>query len=270
MKNNDKVMTKAPHGTQEWAAHNINIQHGCENNCKYCYAKSFAIRFGRSTPDTWATTEFQNDKIEKEYRKRDGKIMFPTSHDITDNNINEYISVLKKLLVSGNDVLIVSKPHLSCIKRICEECSEYKKQILFRFTIGSTSNRVLKYWEPEAPTFNERLNSLKWAHTKGYQTSVSVEPMLDTNMDELIKALRPYVTDSIWLGRVNNIKAALTLNCPKDTDAKKKAEELLEQQNDQWINLLYRKYHKDKIIKWKDSIKKVVGIERPTEKGMDI
>ena len=31
---------RAPHGTQEWAASNVNIQDGCEHDCRYCYAKS--------------------------------------------------------------------------------------------------------------------------------------------------------------------------------------------------------------------------------------
>jgi hypothetical protein len=33
---------------------------------------------------------------------------------------------------------------------------------------------------------------------------------------------------------------------------------------------LYARHRDDTVIKWKDSIKKVVGIERPTEKGLDV
>ncbi len=41
--------TKPPTGTQEWAASNVNIQDGCEHDCRYCYAKTMAIRFKRAT-----------------------------------------------------------------------------------------------------------------------------------------------------------------------------------------------------------------------------
>jgi len=36
------------------------------------------------------------------------------------------------------------------------------------------------------------------------------------------------------------------------------------------VKALYQKYEGNLKIKWKDSIKKVVGLERPTEKGLDV
>ncbi|MEI6167411.1 MAG: hypothetical protein WCS52_09470, partial [bacterium] len=182
----------------------------------------------------------------------------------------EYLVVLKKLLAAGNDVLIVSKPVLSCIKTLCKELEPYKSQMLFRFTIGSMDDDVLKYWENKAPKFEERLASLKWAHSQGYQTSVSSEPMLDLKIDRVIQATRPYVTDSIWLGRVNGLRAAISLNCPGDVDAKNRANELLAEQTDDYLRELYGRYKDDPIIKFKDSIKEVVGLDRPAERGLDI
>lgn len=261
---------KLPYGTKEWASHNVNIQQGCEHNCKYCYAKSMAIRFKRSTAKNWTTTKLRDNELSRYYTKKNGTVMYPTTHDITPRNVDAYISVLQKLLCAGNNVLVVSKPHLSCVKKICSICADYKHRILFRFTIGSTDNSILQYWEPDAPGFQERLSALQWAHAQGYKTSVSVEPMLDTNMDNLISAVKPYVTDAIWLGRVNQIKSALAQNCPKDIEAKLKADDLLKQQSDEWLIELYEKYRKDKLIKWKDSIKKVAGIHRPIKSGLDI
>ena len=266
----ERKSVKLPSGTKEWAAHNVNIQQGCEHNCKYCYAKSMAIRFKRSTAENWTTTKLRNNEISRYYIKKNGTIMYPTTHDITPRNVDAYIAVLQKLLFAGNNVLVVSKPHLSCVKKICNLCTDYKHRILFRFTVGSTDNNILQYWEPGAPGFQERLSSLQWAHAQGYKTSVSAEPMLDTNMDNLISVVKPYVTDAIWLGRVNQIKSALAQNCPDDTEAKLKADELLKQQSDEWIIELYEKYRKNKMIKWKDSIKKVVGIHRPVKSGLDI
>lgn len=259
-----------PHGTQEWAVHNVNIQLGCQHDCKYCYAKCMAIRFKRSTSPNWKKGQILIEKIDSAYHKKNGRIMFPTTHDITPSNIMECITVLKKILEADNDVLIVSKPHFPCVNIMCEELFPYRKQILFRFTIGSTNNSILEYWEPYAPAFGERLESLKLAFYSNFSTSVSVEPILDDDVDSLIGCLRSYVTDAIWLGRMNQVGAAISINCPKDINAQKRAKELLDLQNDNWIRKLYNRYKKDQKVKWKDSIKKVIGLERPLAYGLDI
>ena len=41
-------------------------------------------------------------------------------------------------------------------------------------------------------------------------------------------------------------------------------------QTDPWVMALYDTNKADPIIKFKDSIKQVVGLNRPTEKGLDI
>lgn len=196
--------------------------------------------------------------------------MFPSTHDITPANLKHYAKVLYKLVAAGNTVLIVSKPHLFCIQYICDNFKDYKKQLMFRFTIGSTNNKTLKFWEPKAPSFIERLMALRYAYKQGFKTSVSVEPMLDTNMEALVRAVKPYVTETIWLGRVNNIRLALSLNVPNNKEAIKKGDDLLKAQSDAWVMQLYKHFRKDRKISWKDSIKKVVGLKRPTKKGLDV
>jgi len=196
--------------------------------------------------------------------------MFPTSHDIDPTNLDACLTVLRAMLGAGNDVLIVSKPHLICIRRLCGELGAYKSQITFRFTIGSASDRVLKAWEPNAPSFSERIASLKLAFNSGFQTSVSCEPMLDGNIHEVISKVTPYVTDSIWLGIANRLRGQIAINCPDDEKVMAMANDLIGLMSDEFIHSLYARYKSDSTIKWKDSIKKVVGIERPIEKGLDI
>ena len=84
----------------------------------------------------------------------------------------------------------MSKPHLDCIQAICQQFGDYREKILFRFTIGACDDTVLSFWEPGAPTYAERMASLQYAYEQGFQTSVSVEPMLDSaNIDQLIAEL---------------------------------------------------------------------------------
>jgi hypothetical protein len=46
------------------------------------------------------------------------------------------------------------------------------KNIMFRFTIGSADNQTLKFWDQYAPSFDERMESLIYAHKAGFQTSI--------------------------------------------------------------------------------------------------
>lgn len=261
---------RKPHGTQEWAASNVNIQDGCEHNCKYCYAKTMAIRFKRATAASWGKPRLRQHDLDRTFTKRAGRIMFPTAHDITTRNLDECLTVLKRMLIAGNDLLIVSKPWLACITRLCDELVPYRSRIVFRFSIGSTDDDVLSYWEPGAPSFEERLASLRTAYLNDFQTSVSGEPMLDGNPDGLIAVVRPYVTDSIWLGKINRLRNILPLNCPREPEAVRRGEMLMASQSDKSIRALYTRYCHDPKIKWKDSIKAVVGIVRPTVAGLDL
>ncbi len=193
-------------GTKEWADSNVNCYYGCSNNCKYCYAKKMAIRFKRKTENSWRIMESNQKAINKGYSKRKGRIMFPTSHDITPESLNGCLIVLKKLLNANNEVLITTKPNLSCVKIICNNFYKKKHLIQFRFTITSYNNDLLTFWEPKAPLFEERLESLKHAFKTGYKTSISIEPFLDNNPFLLVDKLIPYITESIWIGKMNYIR----------------------------------------------------------------
>lgn len=199
-------MAKITSGTKEWATSNVNIADGCEHDCIYCYAKKMAIRFGRKTKDSWKEMKIREKDVKKGYSKRKGRVMFPSSHDITPSIFLESLAVLKKLLQSGNEVLIVTKPHYKVIKMLCHELEAYKKQILFRFTITSYNNELLEEYEPNAPFYGERYMALGYAYFQGFRTSVSIEPFLDKYPEHLIITIHQFVTDTIWLGKLNYMK----------------------------------------------------------------
>jgi DNA repair photolyase len=198
---------KITSGTKEWADYNVNCIRGCNNNCRYCYAKIMAKRFGRSTDNTWKNMEVKEDMVCKSFKKRPGRVMFPSTHDIFD--ISPFkeacFTVLRKLLESENDILITTKPRFGIIQDIDLQFGHYKDQMQFRFTITSDNDRRLKFWEPNAPRFKERLASLKYAFRKRFKTSVSIEPFLDYDPTKLVEKIAPFTTESIWIGRMNYI-----------------------------------------------------------------
>ncbi len=194
---------KLPFGTKEFAESNVNPMRGCELNCVYCYAKIFALRFERlDTPEEWKDMQPNMKVINANYRKRQGRIMFPSSHNITSNNFKYCIIVLKKLLKSGNEVLLVSKPDIRCTLELLKILQPYKSQVEFRFTITSNNQERLKFWEPNAPSLDDRLNALFLTYHQGYLTSVNIEPSLDKNPITLIKKVAPFASE-IWYGIMN-------------------------------------------------------------------
>jgi len=257
-------------GTYEWAVENANFISGCFHNCKYCYSKEMAIRFKRKTPLNWEQEEININQLNKKVKKVNGLIMFPSSHDITPINLSLSIAFLQKLLNSGNNVLVVTKPHFEVIEKICEIFSNYKEQVLFRFTIGSNNSETLKFWEPNAPSFEERKKCLIYAFTNGFSTSISCEPMLDDKIEELVLELESFVTDFIWLGKANFLLRRLKMNGIEDNESINKANELNSMQSDNNIKFLYTKLVNNSKIKWKESIKKIVKIEISTIKGLDL
>ncbi len=262
-------MNKPVFGTAEWAVANANYLNGCSNDCKYCYSKDMAIRFKRKTPETWKDEDVNWAAYNKTVRGKGGYIMFPSTHDITPAHLDLAIDFLGRMLRNGNSVLIVSKPSFECIKRICDTYAKFKDKILFRFTIGSVSSDVLRFWEPNAPDYQERKKSLVYAFNNGYKTSISCEPMLDNNVKAIIDDLSEYVTDAIWLGKMNFVIRRLKTNGLNNEITLEAANQILLWQSDDEIKKLYEKFKDNPKIKWKESIKKVVGLAVSTKKGED-
>ncbi|MFW6101390.1 MAG: hypothetical protein ACOC90_08380 [Bacteroidota bacterium] len=194
-------------------------------------------------------------------------MMFPSSHDITPGNLDACGRVIGNLLASGNDLLIVSKPRVDCIKRICRDFEAFRDNIMFRFTIGAMDNNILKFWEPNAPSYEERHESLRLAFFSNFQTSVSIEPVLDPGtVIELVEDLTPFVTNAIWIGTMNHIQKNISNADPETAEALKS---MRAQQTEKEVWRIYNHLKNMDKIKWKESIKKIVGIKLPNKKGLD-
>lgn len=252
---------------QDWADKTINVYKGCSNDCRYCYAREEAVRFNRVKKEDWAIETLNPAILKKGWRLSKKNLMFPSTHDITPGTYDGCETVLKKLLEAGNTVLVVSKPRPDLIERLCDALEAYKKQILFRFTISAQDNDLLVFWEPNAPSYEDRKKALKIAHEKGFMTSVSIEPMLDpANVEALIEDLRPHTSDSMWIGTMNMIRKRV-----KKESAQVEAEivKIITGQTPERLRTIYMRYQDDPMIKWKGHVRKAlkeVRIEVPAQK----
>jgi len=152
------------------------------------------------------------------------------------------------------------------MKKICYKFLKYKDQMEFRFTIGSVDNAVLKFWEPNAPIFEERLESLEYTFESGYRTSVSCEPVLEKNIVNVLDAVIPYVNGTIWLGQINGIKRRVNTSkfTTEDMVYLQKAGDCTKEE---FIRDLYEKMKDNPKIRWKESYKKALGL--PEQVGVE-
>lgn len=248
----EKIKKQIPCGTKEWASSNINLFFGCSHNCRYCYAKKMALRFKRKTKNNWKEMVLNEEKMHQNFKKRKGRVMFPSSHDIIPKYKKECFVVIKKLLKAGNSILITTKPHYEVIKDLCLKFINFKELIQFRFTITSEKNTLLRFWEEGAPSFEERFKSLKFAYSLNYKTSVSIEPFLDEDPTTLIKKIYPFVSETIWVGKMNYIDRNNLSN--EEKELYEEIRKIYSLQNIQRIIYKLQNYEK---IRYKDSIKKM-------------
>lgn len=249
---------RSGNGTYEWADFNENIARGCEHNCRYCYAAADAKRFKLRERGQWDRVELTKKAFVTHYPKRDGVIMFPTAHDITPDIADACVRVLKLMLQSGNKLLIVSKPHLSVITMLCSELAAHKDSILFRFSIGTTDAATAAHWEPGAPLPVERVQALEYAFASGFRTSISAEPLLGGlgTAQELLHVVRPFVTDTVWIGKMNKIRARVDMTDPRTAQA---VQDIERDQSDENVLRMFDALNDDALVRWKDSVTGVVS-----------
>ena len=245
-------------GTHEWSERTENIARGCPSGCLYCFAAENAHRFKWRDRRNWAFEELTKKAFIKSYPKRPGVIMYPSSHDITPFNVEQFIHVGLLMLRAGNTVLIVSKPRLDCISRVVEAFAPFRESIMFRFTIGTVDDAVAAHWEPHAPLPQERIAALRLAHENGFRTSVSAEPLLGGTETAIavLGSVRPYVTDTVWIGKMNHIRRRVDLSSGKNLAA---AELIESAQTDEEVLRMVAALDGDPMVRWKDSIKAVFG-----------
>lgn len=192
--------------------------------------------------------------------KRNGVIMFPSAHDITLANVKECAEFIVRCLDNGNHMLIVSKMAVAVAdKLIIAFGTKYRGQVEFRVTIGSACQPVLTFWEPGAPPYLDRLHSLRMLNNAGFFTSVSMEPILDSDPKAVVDEVWDLVTPArgIWLGLPNRLVERISLNCPGNENALDMARGIVKHWSDAKVLELVDRFKNDPLIRWKDSIKRV-------------
>ena len=67
----------------------------------------------------------------------------------------------------------------------------------------------------------------------------------------------PFITDTIWLGKMNQVRKRVD---PKTAKEKAAVQRIEDNQTDERIVALYERLKDEPKVEWKESIKKVVGL----------
>ncbi len=266
----DESTGKKPiRGTREWAVAEINCSWGCPHGCRYCYARfDLVVKKRTLTPEQWTSCRILDDEVTKKQPLYPGQVMFPSAHDIVPDNLEACLRVIRNLVDAGNKVLVVSKPHFECIKRLCSDLLDARERLLFRFTITARDKNLLQLWEPSAPGYMERKDCLEYAFSKGFATSVSVEPMLDTtDVVAMVHELLPFITHSIWLGKMNRIERRVAC---ESIEMQKAIDRIEKGQSEPRIVQLYHELGNISLVRWKESVKEVLGHRLASQPGLDV
>jgi hypothetical protein len=100
------------------------------------------------------------------------------------------------------------------------------------------------------------LASLQHAHGHGWETSISAEPLLDSaGVVGLVDTLAPWVTETIWIGKMNQIRSRVA----PDTEAAAIAAVEAGQTDDR-VGWVYAALKDHPLVRWKDSYQEVLGL----------
>ena len=175
-------------GAQEYAPVGCNFYTGCSNMCKYCYLKKGVLKHAMGGNHPQLKKCFQNEKhafrvFQKEATEnlnllKQTGIFFSFSTD-------PLLPECQKLTWYATEIASLSDIPVKILTKSTKFFKDWgiylknlpqkqKTMIHFGFTLTGCDE-----WEPNAPSNEERIQTLKMVHDWGYHTFVSIEPIID-------------------------------------------------------------------------------------------
>jgi len=199
----------------EYADFCINHVMGCSHGCKFpCYAMLMAKRFGRvKTYDDWIKPKLVSNALElldKEIPKYKHQIKTVHLCFMTDPFMEGYeeikvmsLKIIEKLSDNGIKTTVLTK---GIYPKELTDKKKYNPNNEYGITIVSSDPEFQKEYEPYAASYQTRINALKYLHSEGLKTWVSIEPYPTPNIvkQDLMKMLNDIkFADKIIFGRLN-------------------------------------------------------------------
>jgi DNA repair photolyase len=218
-----RLASERNEGQWAWGMTSYNIRdpkYLCKHACPYCYIGPMFKRFGHvCQPVPMEDMMPVNQKtINKSWTPvsdlgQRKMVFFPSSSDIFVENAKDYVQVCLKILKSGHEVMFVTKPTLGSVRAIAHEMEQTGEMDLFRskmaifITITTNDPKLLKYLEPNASSYPERLEVIIELRQRGFHVNIMMEPYFSDPL-QMIKELESLMdqNDPNWviaIGKLN-------------------------------------------------------------------
>ena len=191
----------------------INPYVGCFNGCRYCYA-TFMKRF-TGHREAWGS--FVDAKVngpevlQRQIRKAPkGMVMISSVTDPYQPIEEDYRLTrrcLEILLEYQFPVHILTKSPL--VLRDVDLIKEFK-EIEVGVTVTTDDETMKGIFEPQAPSIDTRIHTLKTLYEKGVNTYAFIGPLLPMNPEALSERINPYV-QSVLIDRMNYASKTLRI-----------------------------------------------------------
>lgn len=200
---------------REYAALAANLYSGCGHGCKYCYVPS-ALRKERQ--EFHFITKPRKDvlkQLEKDCIKLQGQDTPPILFSFTTD---PYQPIDLKYRLTRQGIQILHNYDLSVEiltkggMRAARDFDLLTDKDAFATTLTFIDSQQSLKWEPNAALPEERIETMKLAHSKGIKVWASLEPVIDPEQSlELIKITAPFV-DLFKVGKLNHHPLAKKTN----------------------------------------------------------
>ena len=155
------------------------IKGKCENDCVYCYMK----KWGKQKPIRIVEKEFSEFIADMKKYGDKQKIFVGSSCDILANNIpSKWIKIVLEFCGAFNNTYLIQSRNP---ERILDFSFPHK------IIIGTTIESNRDYPEiSKAPKIKERIKAMIKLKEMGFNTMVTIEPVLDFDVDELVPMIK--------------------------------------------------------------------------------
>ena len=192
---------------REYADLACNIYNGCTHGCKYCFAKLYAQEnyYEAANPKKNFISRLRKD-VEK-LDKNCPEILLSFHGDVyqpVENDLKLTRHALEILRENNLPFTVLTKGGSRAVRDF--DILEGYDKARFGTTLIFTEQADSGHWEPGAASIEDRIQTIIEAHSRGFPTWVSIEPVIDPlQAMKLVESLQPFV-DHWKVGKINYYK----------------------------------------------------------------
>lgn len=167
----------------------------CPLDCKYC----FVDVLNNEQKRTFVYLSKEQFELLKKLPNEIRSIMLGCDTEFLQNR-KEVIQLLDKLITLKKNISIITK--LSLTKKFISELKLIQDKLnvqgnIMTFSISISCFKSSNFWEPKAPSPENRIKTLREAYSQGLKCMVAIRPLIpnisESEINEIIEKTSPYV-----------------------------------------------------------------------------